>query len=235
MKVTKQDLQILAGLIVTESELNKDSKVSLLNYVQHEASVYQLMALLLDGKISAVSESDKELIKDRFISSQYPQFIKEAQQFNEAVPTRKDVRAMKSFEAKTSLNAKSPSKPFFKKKAPVSGTNAMTHLKKPMGAAGKVGMVAGGVLAALALYKGAQLAFSKAHRDCVKTFGGKEKKVCLAKARFRMIEEKIKALAAAKSKCSEAKDPKSCAAKILNKINELKGQAATQKQIAQSA
>ncbi len=225
MKVTKQDLQILSGLIVTESKLNKESKVSLLNFVQNEASVYQLMALLLDGKVATVSESDKSIIKDRFISSQFPKFIKEAQNFNEAPMTRKaDIMAMKSREANSSISGVKTSKPFFKKAAQVSAGNAMTHLKKPMGTSAKVGLVAGGVLAALALYKGAQLAFSKAQRECFK-FSGKEKKVCLAKARVRMIEEKIKALAAAKSKCSEAKDPKLCASKITNKVNELKSQA----------
>ncbi len=77
MKITKQDLQVLSGLVITESELSKESKLSLLNYVQNEASIHQLMSFLMDGKVQTVNESDKGLIKDRFVASRFPKFISE--------------------------------------------------------------------------------------------------------------------------------------------------------------
>jgi hypothetical protein len=81
MKITKSDLQVLAGLVVTESELTKESKLSLLNFVQNEASIHQLMSFLMDGKVRTISESEKSIVKDKFVASKYPKFISEASNF----------------------------------------------------------------------------------------------------------------------------------------------------------
>ena len=69
MKIYKESLQALSGLVVTESKLPKDAKQSILNFIQNEASDLQLMALLLDGKVTTVSETSAPIIKERFKGS----------------------------------------------------------------------------------------------------------------------------------------------------------------------
>jgi hypothetical protein len=59
-------LKIVAGKIVIESKLPKDAKHQLLNFIQHEASEYQLKLLLLDGKVDNLSEEGKQIVNDRF-------------------------------------------------------------------------------------------------------------------------------------------------------------------------
>jgi len=69
MKIYKESLQALSGLVVTESKLPSDAKESILNFIQHEASETQLMALLLDGKVQNVSEVTKPIVQERFNAS----------------------------------------------------------------------------------------------------------------------------------------------------------------------
>lgn len=62
-----KQLRIIAGVIVTASKLNKESKLQLLNFIQKEATDIQIKALLLDGKIlTKIDEQTKEIIEDRF-------------------------------------------------------------------------------------------------------------------------------------------------------------------------
>ena len=69
MKIYKESLQALSGLVVTESKLPTDAKESILNFIQNEASSTQLMALLLDGKVQSVSETAAPIIRERFSAS----------------------------------------------------------------------------------------------------------------------------------------------------------------------
>jgi len=61
-----KELKFLTGYIVTESDLSKDSKIQLLNFIQKEADDHQLKALLLDGKIISLDEQSKQIVDDRF-------------------------------------------------------------------------------------------------------------------------------------------------------------------------
>lgn len=62
-----QNIRIFAGLIVTESKLSKESKLQLLNFIQHEATDTQVKALLLDGKIlTNIDEQTKDILDKRF-------------------------------------------------------------------------------------------------------------------------------------------------------------------------
>lgn len=70
-----KDLKITAGYIVTESKLSKAAKLQLLNFIQKEASDEQLMALLLDGKITKLDEQAKEIINNRFQLSEVRNYI----------------------------------------------------------------------------------------------------------------------------------------------------------------
>jgi len=59
--------RMVAGTIVTNSKLNKESKLQLLNFIQNEATDVQIKALLLDGEIlSDIDEQTEELINKRF-------------------------------------------------------------------------------------------------------------------------------------------------------------------------
>jgi hypothetical protein len=62
-----KQLRIIAGAIVSESKLNKEAKLQLLNFIQKEATDTQVKALLLDGKILAkIDEQTEEIIEERF-------------------------------------------------------------------------------------------------------------------------------------------------------------------------
>jgi len=67
------ELKIFAGHAIVVSEMSKDSKNQLLNYVQ-EASEHQVKAFLLDGEIMK-SPGDivcEAIIDDRFDASDIP-------------------------------------------------------------------------------------------------------------------------------------------------------------------
>lgn len=60
------DLRIIAGVLVVESQLSKQAKLQLLNYLQKEATKSQVKAFLLDGEIVQLDEQAEEIINDRF-------------------------------------------------------------------------------------------------------------------------------------------------------------------------
>ncbi|MCK5601524.1 hypothetical protein KAR91_06645 [Candidatus Pacearchaeota archaeon] len=62
----KSELQLFLGKSVTESKMSKQTKLQLLNFIQHEASTVQLMVLALDGKITRVDSQAAKVIEDRF-------------------------------------------------------------------------------------------------------------------------------------------------------------------------
>lgn len=62
-------LKVFCGETIAESELSKEAKLSLLNFVQHEADQYQLMALILDGRVTKLDEDAKQIVEDRFNAS----------------------------------------------------------------------------------------------------------------------------------------------------------------------
>ena len=61
-------LRILSSTIVFESNLSKQAKLQILNFIR-EASTLQLKVLLLDGEIISnnIDETTKQIIEDRFI------------------------------------------------------------------------------------------------------------------------------------------------------------------------
>jgi len=60
-------LKILAGDIVTGSEMSKSAKLQLLNWLQNEATEVQIKALLLDGKmVIDLDEQAEEIVNSRF-------------------------------------------------------------------------------------------------------------------------------------------------------------------------
>ena len=61
-----KNLKITAGSFVAESELSKPAKLQMLNFIQHEATDHQLMALLLDGEIVELDEQAEQIVEDRF-------------------------------------------------------------------------------------------------------------------------------------------------------------------------
>jgi hypothetical protein len=69
-------LKVFTASAVIESKLNKSTKLQLLEYVQN-ANKYEIMALLLDGKITKVDNYNKDIIVDRFKVSKYPKVIEE--------------------------------------------------------------------------------------------------------------------------------------------------------------
>jgi len=208
IKITKSDLQLVSGIIVTESKLNKESKLSLLNFIQHEASIHQLMALLLDGKVASLNESSKQIIEDRFKSSKYPKYMIEAVDYS-----GKRLQQVKDLPSwvKGWARAKGINKSMMKIKA----KSALGTIKA------NPGKTVAGIVAALVAYKVAQAIFSKAHRECITKFSGKGKTTCLANARIRLSKQKISALNSAKAKCSQAKDSNKCQTKISEKIKQL--------------
>ena len=61
-----KELKITAGSIITESKMNKATKLQLLNFVQNEATDYQIMALMLDGEVVKLDEQAEQVVEDRF-------------------------------------------------------------------------------------------------------------------------------------------------------------------------
>ena len=61
-----KQLRLLAGMIVVESKMSKQSKIQLLNFIKEEASDAQVKALLMDGKIVQLDEQAEEIVNDRF-------------------------------------------------------------------------------------------------------------------------------------------------------------------------
>lgn len=65
-----QDLRLIAGLMVIESELSKPAKLQMLEFIQHEATNTQIKALLLDWKIVKLDEQAEEIVNERFSISE---------------------------------------------------------------------------------------------------------------------------------------------------------------------
>jgi hypothetical protein len=66
VKMTKYDLQIFSGSIVTESKLSKPAKLQMLTWLQHEATEAQLKAFILDGSITKLDKQAEQIVNDRF-------------------------------------------------------------------------------------------------------------------------------------------------------------------------
>ena len=62
----KNKLKIIAGQVITESNLSTQSRLQLLKFVEKEAEEEQIMTLLLDGKIHKLDEQAQGVVRDRF-------------------------------------------------------------------------------------------------------------------------------------------------------------------------
>lgn len=58
-------IRLFAGSTVTESDMDKETKYQLLNFVK-EADIHEVMALLMDGEIQTVTEQAKPIVLERF-------------------------------------------------------------------------------------------------------------------------------------------------------------------------
>lgn len=65
----EKQLKLFTIYTIKESNLSKKSKLQLLNWLQKEASVPQLKALILDGRIVSLDEQSEEIVNDRFRAS----------------------------------------------------------------------------------------------------------------------------------------------------------------------
>ena len=68
-------IKLFTGKIITESRLNKDTKIQLLNHVK-ESNIYDVLSLLLDGKIQYVHNDQKPVVLKRFKESELPNKVK---------------------------------------------------------------------------------------------------------------------------------------------------------------
>ena len=64
-----KDLKITAADYVMESKMTNPAKLQMLNFIQKEANDHQLMSLMLDGKIVKLDEQAKQIVEDRFYTS----------------------------------------------------------------------------------------------------------------------------------------------------------------------
>jgi hypothetical protein len=62
-------LKLIIGEKVVESKMSKDAKLQMLQFIQHEAEEYQLMAIVLDGGIVKLDEQAQQIVIDRFNAS----------------------------------------------------------------------------------------------------------------------------------------------------------------------
>jgi len=60
------DLKILAGAVIVECKLDKQSKGQLLEWIQNEASKVDVMGFLLDGRVQHFEGYSEQIVVDRF-------------------------------------------------------------------------------------------------------------------------------------------------------------------------
>lgn len=86
-------IKLFSGKIISESKLNNDTKIQLLNYIK-ENNIYDIIGLLLDGELKS-TENKNEII-NRFKSSDLPSkidyFIKEDLPYLSQVSNYSDAR-----------------------------------------------------------------------------------------------------------------------------------------------
>jgi len=68
--MTKKELQIFSIAVVTESQLPKQAKLQILEWLQHEASKIDIMGFLMDGRIRHFDEDTQQIVVDRFMISE---------------------------------------------------------------------------------------------------------------------------------------------------------------------
>lgn len=71
----KTCIQLFSGHIIYESDIDKQKKIELLNFVEN-ANEYEVMALLLDGEPQNISEQSKPIVFERFRNSNVPDKVK---------------------------------------------------------------------------------------------------------------------------------------------------------------
>lgn len=68
-------IKLFAGHIVSESKLDKETKLDILEKVKN-SNTYEVIGLLLDGEFPSVSEQSKPILFERFKKSDVPEKIK---------------------------------------------------------------------------------------------------------------------------------------------------------------
>jgi len=115
----------------------------------------------------------------------------------------------------------------------IPGGSAVPALKGAAAAAGAGGLAAASpyILAAASIFSAFNIAFNlykqyftKAARQC-KDLPGKEKAVCMLRAKAQAKEIQLKALKQAKQKCMKTKEPQKCAQKFDQKMSKVGGES----------
>lgn len=159
MTMTKEDLKIISGVIVTESQLSKASKLQILNWLQKEASEAQIKAFLLDGKIVKLDEQAEEIVNERF-----------------------EVHTLNEGWAKTIFGV---------------------FLLSPAG---------------WLMYRTIRGIFSKASRKCGMFSVGKQRDMCLLRAKITKYNKLVNLIKREMKNCDKSKNPEKCKAKGQAKI-----------------
>jgi hypothetical protein len=64
--MTGKTLKLFAATVVVESKLSKVAKKQMLSFIKNEATVPQIKALLMDGKIVQLDAQAEEIVHERF-------------------------------------------------------------------------------------------------------------------------------------------------------------------------
>ena len=90
--------KVAAETIVTNSSLSRSSKLQLLNFVENEATEYQVMAFLLDGTIVQLDEQAENIVEDRFNCSEVGQIVTEMEPITAAAALTGTLLAKRAME-----------------------------------------------------------------------------------------------------------------------------------------
>jgi hypothetical protein len=164
-----KQLKLVAASIVMDSKLGKQSKQQLLNFIK-EASIPQIKAFLMDGKIVKLDEHAISLVNARFESYTY---LKESGIFLQIL-------------------------------------------------ANMVGM--------LPVWRRLAATFSDAHRQCGIKKISSDRDACLANARLKYAQNKMKVIQSALQKCKDMKNPNKCQVTLRAQLEKVKAEVNKQQE-----
>jgi len=76
-------LKVVAGHLITDSDLSKSAKLQLINFLESQASEHQVKALMMDGEIiGSIDEQGQDIVDARF-----EMFLENAPAIRKAIST----------------------------------------------------------------------------------------------------------------------------------------------------
>lgn len=244
-----KELKKLAGSTVMESNYSDSAKKQLLSFILNEASDTQIKALILDGNIEVLYEDAELIVNKRFDvikEKEYDYFIEMAKEelcdiIEEQKYNSKDYEKMIDFIVNEASNYQILSM-FFEGILPDETSNleketSLNEMVKnivegelineeigTLGKAAVAGVVGGPVgLILYGAYKIFQRYMTKAGRMCRKAV---DRRACRKQYKINGTKMQINALKSGISKCSQAKKPEKCKARIEKKISQLNARLA---------